>query len=77
MLKSAWNAVMNPEKNSLARFPKIVRFQLMTVLAFLWSAIFCVNAGLLVWLPGYVLIHVALILVGVFGTGWIFRQPRA
>ena len=27
-----WDAVMNPERNPLSKLPKIVRFQLMTVL---------------------------------------------
>lgn len=72
MILRTWNAVMDPEQNALMRLPKIVQFQLMVVLASLWSLIFCVSAGLMIWLPGYVLVHVALLLIGVFGTGWIF-----
>jgi hypothetical protein len=51
-----------------------VRFQLMVILACIWSTIFCVSAGILVWLPGYVLGHVALLLIGIFGTTWAFKS---
>ena len=39
----------------------------------MWSSIFCVSFGILNWLPGYVFAHVLLILVGLFGTAWIFK----
>jgi uncharacterized protein (DUF427 family) len=48
-------------------------FQLMAVLAFMWSAIFCLSAGLFVWFPEFVFGHVALLMIGIFGTGYIFR----
>ena len=76
MLSTVWNAVMDPDKNAFVRLPKTVRFQLMVVLSCLWSTIFCVSAGLLVWLPGYVLAHVVLLLIGIFGTGWAFSQAE-
>ena len=76
MLSTVWNAVMDPDKNAFVRLPKTVRFQLMVVLSCLWSTIFCVSAGLLVWLPGYVLAHVVLLLIGIFGTGWAFNQAE-
>ncbi len=77
MLKSQWNAVMDPDRNGLLKLPKTVRFQMMVVLALMWSIIFCVSAGLLVWLPGYVLAHVLLISIGIFGTSWVFKGARA
>jgi hypothetical protein len=76
MFKSSRQSVMDPDHNALSGFPKVVRFQLMTVLALLWSAIFCANAGLFVWLPGYVLAHVILIFFGLFGTSLLFRVMR-
>lgn len=76
MVRQIWNSVMNPEQNALLQLPKAVRFQLMVVLATLWSAIFCVGAGLVAWMPTYVLAHVALLLAGVFGTGWVFKAFR-
>lgn len=67
---------MDSESNGLSQLPKIVRFQLMVALSFMWSIIFCVSAGIFVWLPGYVLVHVVLLLFGIFGTGWIFRSSQ-
>jgi hypothetical protein len=76
MSDNIWKSVMDPDKNALLRLPKTVRFQLMVVLAFLWSAIFCISAGLIAWLPGYVLVHIVLLLIGIFGTGWVFKNAR-
>ncbi len=77
MLQTLWNSIMDPDKNALMRLPRVVRFQLMIVLSIVWSAIFCVSAGILVWFPGYVLAHVVLALIGIFGTGWLFRSAQA
>ncbi len=77
MLKSSWRSVMDPDQNALSSLPKPVRFQLMVVLSLMWSAIFCANAGLLIWLPGYVVAHVVLIFFGLFGTRMLFRASRA
>ena len=71
-----WTAIMDGNSNPLMRLPKTVRFQLMAVLALLWSVIFCVSAGLLVWLPGYVLVHIVLIAIGIFGTRWAFSSAE-
>ena len=76
MLITASKAIMDPDKNALMRLPKTVRFQLMVVLSCLWSAIFCVSAGLVVWLPGYILVHLALLLIGIFGIGWAFKTAE-
>ena len=76
MLITASKAIMDPDRNAFMRLPKTVRFQLMVVLSCLWSIIFCVSAGLLVWLPGYVLAHVTLLLIGIFGTSWAFKQAE-
>jgi hypothetical protein len=71
-----WTAIMDANSNPLMRLPKTVRFQLMAVLALLWSAIFCVSTGLLVWLPGYILVHIVLIAIGIFGTRWAFNSAE-
>lgn len=73
MIATYWDAVMNPERNPLAKLPKIVRFQLMTVLALMWTTIFCASAGMFLWLPQFIIGHVVLLLLGVFGTSYIFR----
>jgi hypothetical protein len=74
MLKSSWRSVMDPNRNAFRGLPKAVQFELMAVLSLMWSAIFCTNAGILIWLPGYVFVHIALISIGLFGTAWAFRQ---
>jgi hypothetical protein len=73
MVKAAWDTVMNPEQNPLLQLPKVVRFQLMAVLAFMWSCIFCISAAMFMWIPEFVFGHVLLLLIGIFGTGYIFR----
>lgn len=76
MLRTAFDAVMNPYKNAFSTIPKIVKFQLMVTLSLLWSMIFCISAGLLVWLPEYVAAHFVLLGLGLFGTNWIFQRAR-
>ena len=76
MLKTVWNTVMSADQNPLLNLPKTLRFQLMTVLAFMWSVIFCISAGLVTWLPEFVLGHVILLLFGIFFTGFVFRVHR-
>lgn len=76
MLRAAWKSVMDSNHNPLMGLPKIVRFQIMTIISVMWSFIFCVMAGIVAWLPGYIAVHVVLVLVGVFGTGWIFQNAR-
>jgi len=74
MLIAASKAIMDPNRNAFMSLPKAVRFQLMVVLSCLWSVIFCVEAGLLVWLPGYVFAHAVLLAIGIFGTSWAFKS---
>lgn len=73
MFATYWDAVMNPERNPLSKLPKIVRFQLMAVLALMWTTIFCASAGMFVWFPEFVVAHFVLLLLGIFGTGYVFR----
>jgi hypothetical protein len=77
MIDKAFKSVMDPDSNGLNKLPKIVRFQLMVSLSFLWSVIFCISAGLFIWLPGYLLVHVVLLALGIFGTGWVFNTSKA
>ena len=66
-------SVMNAEKNPFGKIPKTARFQLMVVLSFMWSGIFCLSVGMLLWFPQFVFVHIVLLLVGIFGTNYIFR----
>jgi hypothetical protein len=77
IIRKLFGAVMDPNINGLSKSPKIVQFQLMVALSFMWSVIFCVSAGVFVWLPGYVAIHVVLLFFGIFGTGWIFSTAQS
>ncbi len=77
MFTRMYKAIMDPDSNGLNQRSKMVRFQIMVALSFMWSVIFCISAGVFVWLPGYVLIHVVLLLVGIFGTGWIFNASQS
>jgi hypothetical protein len=74
MFQKIFKSVMDPENNGLRQLPKVVRFQLMVTLSFMWSIIFCISAGVFIWLPGYLLVHVVLLAIGIFGTSWIFQR---
>lgn len=76
MIASYWNVVMNADENPLAKLPKIVRFQLMTMLALMWTIIFCASAGLFAWFPQFVFGHVALLLLGIFATSSVFQSQN-
>lgn len=81
MLRQAYRSVMNPSENPLRKLPKIVRFQYMIILAYMWSAIFALWLGY-TWLMGPSLVAHSLLLVGLFFTSEIFsianrRQPIA
>lgn len=73
MISNAYAAVMDPERNPLAHLPKTVRFQLMTVLALMWSVVFCVWAGAVAMVGPSMLAH-AVVLLGVFFTADVFRR---
>jgi hypothetical protein len=77
MLFNALKEIMDPYRNGFRTLPKTVRFHLMVVLSCLWSAIFCMMAGIIIWLPAYIAAHIALLLIGVFGTSWAFRTAQA
>ena len=40
MMTSLYDMVMNPDRNPLQALPKMVRFQYMAILAYMWSAVF-------------------------------------
>ncbi len=77
MFENVFKSVMDPDTNGLNKLPKVVRFQIMVALSFMWSIIFCISAGVFVWLPGYMAVHVVLLVIGIFGTGWMFKSSQA
>ncbi len=73
MIRNAYNVVMNPDLNPLRGLPKIVRFQLMSALALMWSIVFSVWSGMIAWAGPSMAAH-AVLLVGVFFTTDVFRR---
>ena len=73
MIRNAYNVVMNPDVNPLRGLPKIVRFQLMSALALMWSIVFSVWSGMIAWVGPSMAVH-AVLLVGVFFTADVFRR---
>jgi hypothetical protein len=76
MLSRAYTLIMNSEFNGLFRLPKIVRFQLMTVLALMWSVVFSVWIGAVSMIGPSMAAH-AILLLGVFFTADIFRRSSS
>jgi len=75
MLKQTYDLVMSSDRNPLATLPKKTRFQLMSVLAYMWTAVFVVWTGQIVLFGPSVVGH-TILLVGVFFTADIFRLAR-
>jgi hypothetical protein len=66
---------MDPEINGLWRLPKMVQFQYMSILAFMWSGIFTLWTGAISIFGPTVLGH-AILLVGVFFTADLLRRVQ-
>ena len=73
MIKHYYNLVMNSETNGLAELPNIVKFQLMTLLSFMWSIIFTLMVGSYLVLGPTLLLHI-LFLIGIYFTSEVFRK---
>lgn len=76
MVKSLYNLVMDPNRNPLQALPKMVRFQYMVVLAYMWSAVFSIYIGTIALLGPSIAAH-TILLIGVFFTADVFRRARA
>ena len=75
MLIDAYRTLMDPSLNPLSRLPSKTKFQLMTLLAYMWSAVLGIWAGSIWLFGGSVFVHMILP-VGVFFTTEIFRYAR-
>ena len=74
-LAATWRLVMDSESNPLMRIPKMQRFQIMQVLAYMWSFVFAAWVGsALVF--GVSAVGHAILLIGVFFTAGVFRHAR-
>ena len=75
MVQNYYNLIMNSENNGLASLPNMVKFQLMTLLSFMWSIVFTLMVGSYLVLGPTVLLHV-LFLLGVFFTSEVYRNSK-
>lgn len=75
MLRENYRLIMDPDVNGLWRLPKMVRFQFMSMLAFMWTAIFTVWTGWISLFGPSAVAHLIL-LVGIFFTADVFRRAN-
>ena len=75
MMGHTYRLIMDPSVNGLWRLPKMVRFQYMSALAFMWSAIFTIWTGWISLFGASAIVHLVL-LVGVFFTAEVFRRVQ-
>ena len=75
MVKDLYNLIMDPERNPLQALPKMVRFQYMVILAYMWSVVFSIYLGTVAVLGPSIAAH-TILLIGVFFTADIFRRAR-
>ena len=73
MIKNYYNLVMNSETNGLSELPNIVKFQLMTLLSFMWSIVFTLMVGSYLVLGPTLLLHI-FFLIGIYFTSEVFRK---
>ena len=58
MIKNYYKLVMSAETNGLYDLPNMVKFQLMTLLSFMWSIVFTLMVGSYLVLGPTMLLHV-------------------
>ena len=75
MVSRTYTLIMDSDANALSKLPKIVRFQLMTALALMWSVIFCAWTGAISMIGPSMAVH-AMLLLGIFFTADIFRRSK-
>ena len=76
MMKNYWNMIMDAERNPLRSLPTQHKYQIMIVLAMMWSFIFCAMAGWMMLFPYWVLGHFALLTFGAIMTNWTFKNAQ-
>ena len=72
-LAATWRLVMDSDSNPLMQIPKMQRFQMMQVLAWMWSLVFAAWAGSALVFGISVIGH-AVLLIGVFFTAGVFHR---
>ena len=76
MLRQYYSAVMDADRNALRAPPKMVRFQNMLILSYMWSIVFTLWIGSSLVFGFSIAVH-PILLVGVFFTADIFRKVQA
>lgn len=71
----AYRSIMDSSVNAFSNLPKIVRFQYMSILAFMWSGVFALWLGNIMMFGPSVFGHMFLLL-GVFFTADTFQRVR-
>lgn len=74
-MREWYDVVMDQEVNPLKELHKPRRFQLMTILSFMWTTIFCFSFGVWLWFDELMLAHLA-VLTGIAVTGLTFYRTR-
>ena len=76
MISGIYDGIMDPKQNPLRALPKVVRFQYMLMLSYMWSTVFTVWVGSAMAFGWSVAGHTVL-LVGLFFIADLFRRARA
>jgi len=66
---------MDAEQNAFASLPKVRRFQIMTVLSVMWSAVFTTYMGSHLIFGPTVIAHLV-VLLAIFFTADVFRRAE-
>lgn len=72
-IRTAWDGVMNEERNPLRTFPLMTAHMIMQILAWMWSAVFALAFSSYV-VFGFSALGHALILAGLFATLAVFSE---
>ena len=72
MIRHTYRLIMDPEDNALRVLPRMVRFQYMLILSYIWSTVFTIWVGSAFLLWPAVLGHTA-VLIAIFFTADVFR----
>ena len=75
MIRNAYAVVMDDDQNAFASLPKVRRFQIMTVLSFMWSVVFTAFIGSHLIFGPTVIAHLV-VLLAIFFTVDVFRRAK-
>lgn len=72
-MKKWFDTIVNSDRYALNGLPPQQRFQIMTVLGSMWTAIFCAATGAWLWYGEIVIAHM-LVALGLVATSVTFRS---